>query len=100
MFNSLKTKIIIPVGIVLIALVVAIIVYTAIAVSGLTSDLTDERVSAAANMAAARFADVADRFLIIAESTANNHIVTSNELLPQKWTLRKTSTQTQGHMRK
>jgi len=84
MFKSLKIKIVVPVCIILIALVAAIIVYAAFAVSGLAGDLTYERVRAAATMAAARFYDIEERFLIIAEATSNNHIVTSNVL---GWTL-------------
>jgi len=79
-FNSLKTKIIIPVSIVVFVLVALIIGYAAVEVSRLTGRLTDERVSAAANMASARFADIGDRFLIIAETTASNYVVASNVL--------------------
>jgi len=80
MLKNLKVrgKIILPIGITLVVLVAAIVVFAAISVNTLAGDLTDERVQGAANAAAARFADIGDRFLIIAGATAGDYVVNSN----------------------
>ncbi|MCL2170189.1 MAG: methyl-accepting chemotaxis protein [Defluviitaleaceae bacterium] len=78
MFKSLKGKIIIPSVIVLVALVAIIVIYAAYSVSDLTSDLTAERIDAAVNTAEARFSDMEDRQMILAEAAAGNYIVASN----------------------
>ena len=80
MFNSLKSKIIIPSIGVLLLLVVVIVVYVSVSTRGLADNLTQQRIDLAASAASARLVDFEYQTRLIASAVAGDYAVASNLL--------------------
>jgi len=80
--KSLKTTILIPLLLAVVAGIVALTILAVVNISNITTRLTDERVDGAAQAAASRLVDLEDQTRIIALTVADNYMVT-NSLL--KW---------------
>jgi len=74
---KLRGKIILPVGIILALLVVALVAIVFVSVMNLTEDLTEDRVLATGRIAQSNLDDLETQAVTIAVSVAGNHTVTS-----------------------
>jgi len=77
MFNSLKSKLIVPIVVALVAMVVIIVVFVAVQTSSLVEDLTQDRVAVMSNAAASRFSAFEEQVMLIARTAASTHEIIS-----------------------
>ncbi|MCL2610563.1 MAG: methyl-accepting chemotaxis protein [Defluviitaleaceae bacterium] len=78
MFNSLKSKIIIPIIGILIVMVGVIIFYVSSATQNLANELTQQRLDLASATASARLSDFEEQTRLIATAIASDHAVITN----------------------
>jgi len=80
MFNSLKSKLIVPIIGMLVLMVVSIFVYVSVSTLNLADDLTQERIRLASSAADAQLDNLEEQTLIVALSIAYSYEVVSNLL--------------------
>ena len=80
MFNSIKSKLIIPITAVLVILMAVVVMYVTVQVNNLTDTLVDQRIELASHAAAAQLDEFAYQTELIARSVATDFTVISHLL--------------------
>jgi len=77
MFSSLKSKLIVPIVVALVAMVVIIVAFVAVQTSSLVDDLTQDRISVMSNSVTSRFNALKEQTMVITRAAGSTYEILS-----------------------
>jgi len=77
MFNSLKSKLVIPIVTALVAMVVIIVIFVAVQTSSLVGDLTQDRIAVMSNSVTSRFNALKEQTMVITRAAGTTYEILS-----------------------